>query len=298
VAKSARAKSDPRPTVVVYGNCQADATASIFNRDPGFSERFRAIFFPGYDHPTKKAEHIPREDLAACAVLLEQHDQVGFTQRDLLPPDVRVVKFPSLDFNLFWPFNTVNPFNSADPGKPIGLFPYGDRVIIGCVKKGMQADEIFDYYMSGWDEYKVDLHRLAALETARIASRDARSNVKLGALILQHFHTQRLFWTVNHPTADLLTDMTGRLLTAAFPNQAWAQQAHLRETILAYFSPLGPLGSIDVPIHPGVAAHLKLSWYDFDEKHRLSDGRAVSYGEYFHEMIKVSVERHAEGSTS
>jgi len=289
---------DPRPTVIVYGNCQSDAATSILNRHPAFAERYRAIFYPGYDHPTQRAEDISAQDFAACALLLEQRDQIGFAGRHLLPDEVRVVKFPALDFNLFWPFNTVNPFNTASPENPHG-FPYGDRIVVGCVKKGMSADAILEYYLEGWDEYGVDLNRLAALETARIALRDSHSDVQFGSLVLERFRDKRLFWTANHPTADLLGEMTSLLLAAAFPGEVWASNSDTYETIVTNFSDRGPLGAVGVPIHPQVAAYLGLDWYRFDEPYQTGDGRFVSYREYFAEMIAVSVERfQADGGAA
>lgn len=282
-------KGDTRPTVVIYGNCQADAATTILARVPGFTERYRAVFFPSYDHPTQKADAIPKADLAACAMLFEQHDQFGMAQRALLPPDVPTVKFPAIDFNLLWPFNCINPYNAPDTKDPLGPFPYGDRIILRCLQQGMSAEETFDYYVTQWEDYKVDLHRLAALETARIALRDSRSDVKLGSLVLERFHDDRLFWTVNHPVAELLAEFTTRLLTTAFANQAWVNELDTLTTIVGYFSPRGPLGSIGVPIHPGIANYLGLKWYGADDLYRASDGRMRSYEEYFHEMIAHSV---------
>jgi hypothetical protein len=285
---------ETRPTVVIYGNCQADAATTIFNRHPSFRERFRAIFYPSYDHPTIKPEDISPADVAACAVLLEQHDPVGFPLRQLLPAGIRVVTFPSLDFNLLWPLTCPNPFDTRTAGRNYGIFPYGDRVILTCVKRGMNADDILQYYLRGWDDYKVDLGRLTSIETARIAQRDEHCDVQFGSLVLERFRVERLFWTVNHPAAPLLAQMTTKLLAAAFPGEPWAQCDDMFETIVGNFSPYGPLGSIDVPIHPDVADYLGLSWYRYEEGHRLSDGRVLSYEQYFRELIAQSVEGHAQ----
>ena len=287
------ATNDSRPTVVLYGNCQADAATTIFSRVPGFSERYRAIFFPSYDHPTRRANDIPQADLDACVVLLEQHDQSGFSERGLLPADTRTVRFPALDFNLFWPFNCVNPFNTPDEKNPLGPFPYGDRIIVNCVRQGMSADETYEYYASRWEDYQIDLTRLAALETARIAHRDARSDIKIGSLILERFHDDPLFWTVNHPRADLLAELTKHLLAAAFPNDTWASDLDMLRIIVGNFSAAGPLGGVGVPVHPAVAKYLGLKWYDPNAGYRAGDGRIVSQEEYLREMIALSVERHA-----
>lgn len=289
---------DRRPTVVIYGNCQADATTNVFNKHPGFAERYRAVYYPGYDHPTLKPGEIPDEDLAGATVLLEQRDQLGFTGRERLPRDIRTVKFPAIDFNLYWPLTSTNPYANPPAGGSGEIFPYGDRVILNCVKKGMKADEILDYYLTGWSSYYVDLHRLAALETARIGLRDSQSDLKFGSLVLGRFRDEQLFWTVNHPTAPLLAEMITRLLAAAFPSERWTEEAHMEKFITDCFSWRGPLGKVGVPIHPEVAAYLGLSWYDPNATYMLESGRLVSYEDYFTELIGASVERHALAAAS
>jgi len=290
--------ADSRPTVVIYGNCQGDAATTVFNKHPGFAERYRAVYYPGYDHPTMKASDIPAADFENCVVLLEQRDQLGFAGRDRLPHDIRTVKFPALDFNLYWPLSSSNPYATPPPGTTGETFPYGDRIILGCVKKGMSADAILDYYLTGWDSYQVDIQRLASLETARIALRDSQSDAKFGSLVLDGFRTSRLFWTSNHPTAPLLAEMLTRLLAAAFPGERWAKEADMERFITDFFSWRGPLGKVGVPIHPEVAAYLGLTWYDKNEKIMLESGRLVSYEEYFAELIRATIERHAASAAA
>ncbi|MDQ2992890.1 MAG: WcbI family polysaccharide biosynthesis putative acetyltransferase [Candidatus Eremiobacteraeota bacterium] len=286
---------DSRPTVVIYGNCQADAATTVFNKHPGFAERYRAIYYPGYDHPTQNAADIPSEDLARCVLLLEQRDQLGFAGRDRLPREIKVVKFPAVDFNLYWPFSCTNPFASV-PG--VESFPYGDRIILGCVRKGMAADEILEYYLTGWPQYHTDLYRLAALENARIALRDSHSDLKFGSLVLEQFRDRRILWTTNHPTVPLLSVMMERLLSAAFPGERWVETTKMEKFITDFFSWRGPLGKVGIPVHPEVAASLGLTWYDSDEKYLLEGGDLVSYPEYFERLIRASLDGHASSSVT
>ncbi len=52
------------------------------------------------------------------------------------------------------------------------------------------------------------------------------------------------------------------------------------------------LGPIAVPIHPKVAEHFKLSWYDPNESWRYY-GQTRTYTEYFREMIEYGIAERA-----
>src|SRR5665213_1039641 len=134
-------------TLIVYGNCQAEAISTIFRKDPVTEECFRVLYLRSFDHPSDGRDELRPEDVRDCGVLWEQHDPRPFPHRDALPADCLTVKFPALDFNLLWPFNCPNPCDEPEPPVfPFGRFPYGDRIIIESIGKGMAPKKILNYY--------------------------------------------------------------------------------------------------------------------------------------------------------
>lgn len=237
------------------------------------------------------------ETTKTCGLLCEQYDPQGFPQREVLPKECFTLKFPSVDFSLLWPFNCINAYNKPEPPAfPFGRFPYGDRAITNAIDRGMSADDILDYYMNSWEDYRVDLDRLLQLETARIQARDAKCDVKIGDFVLTRFRKERLFWTVNHPAPVLLSELIERLLHAADPVDPALQDADIESTVAAHFPNGGPLGVVNVPIHPKVAEYLQLEWYDPNEIYRTWDGATYTYRQYFEEMIRHAFRMRAEGA--
>lgn len=288
--------SSPLAPLIVYGNCQAEAITSTLGVDPVVSTLYRVAYYRSFEHPTEPHKFNYRAT-ARCNLLWEQHDPKAFPQRDLLDEGCLVVRFPSVDLNLLWPFNMVNPYNAPEPPTfPFGRYAYGDRVIVNAINRGMSEDDILDYYLNRWDDYKIDLDRLLQLETARVQSRDAHCDVRIGEFVLHNFRKQRLFWTVNHPTSAMLAELIERLLTASDAAHPALQDADIATTLSRYFGAAGPLGVVGVPVHPKVAEHFKLEWYDSNERYRNWDGETYSYVEYLQGLIRHSMRMRRGGA--
>ena len=278
-------------TLIVYGNCQAEAVATILREDPVAEERFRVLYLRSFDHPSDGRDELRPEDVADCGVLWEQRDPRPFPYRDLLPAGCLTVKFPAIDFNLLWPYNCPNPYDEPEPPAfPFGHFPYGDRIVIESIDKQTQAEKIVGYYLSGWAQYGMDLDRLFQIESSRLVARDAHCDVKISDFVLGRFRDERLFWTANHPTSALLRELIHRLVHASASHEPLLDLLDLEATIAHRYFPEGPLGIVSVPIHPNVAEHFGLEWYDAGEAHRGFGGVAYSSSEYFKAMVRHSIE--------
>ena len=276
-------------TLIVYGNCQAEAISTILDMDPAARTRFRIKYLRSYEHPRDGWDELSPNDASRCRVLFEQHDQRAFP-RASLPDDCVALRFPAVDFNLLWPFTVPNPFDRADDEFPFGRFPYGDRIIIGMIERNCPFDEIKSYYLDAWNEYMPNLDHLLELETARLAARDEQCDVRMGSYVLQHFRSDRLFWTANHPTASLLGALMRNLIGSARERCPGLGALDPLGTLRRRFSREGPLGIIGVPVHPKVAEHFGLEWYDPNERYRVYGSASLTYEEYVDAHIRWSLE--------
>jgi len=297
--KEAQAPDPPCQTIIVHGNCQAGAIANILKKTRVVRPLFRVIFFANLETPAKANAPLQPEELANCRIFLRQHLPTPFPYSDQLPSDCIKVHFPSLDFHLLWPFGCANAYNKPSPPQvPWGAFPYGDRIILECVDKGMKPDEILDYYLNGWQQYRPNLKRLIELEESRQAERDSHCEVKMGGWVMEHFRRERLHWTVNHPTTLALRELLQRLFHTLATMEPALERGDVDETLRVYFpAPRGPLGVAVTPIHPRVAEALGLQWYQRDALHPFLK-RTYSYEEYFREMIGYCVSQRAAAMAS
>lgn len=284
-------------TLLVYGNCQAEAVSVILRLDPTIAADFDVRYVPSYENRRFESLELTKADLANCALLLEQHDSNPFPERAALPASCGTIKFPSIDCNILWPMNATNPYNPDEPSFPFGRFPYGDRVIITQIDAAKPAADILDYYLNAWDDYKPDLDRLLDLEIARFSARDAKCDVTMGNFFFERFRTERPLWTINHPTQHFLKELVERIVAKASLLDARLRKADVGQTVDNNFllSPRGPLGIVSVPIHPGVAEHFQLEWYDPQERYYLFDGTDFGYEDYFKELIERSIDAKNAG---
>jgi hypothetical protein len=128
------------------------------------------------------------------------------------------------------------------------------------------------------------------LEASRLRTRDADCDVKMSACVLENFRKTRLFWTANHTTSELLRELLERLATFAAQERPQLTEFDVESAIKYRFSPEGPLGVMSVPIHPRIAEHFGLEWYDPDEQHQAYGNARYSYQEYFASMIRWALD--------
>lgn len=260
--------------------------AAALRCDPLVTQFVRPSYARSFIHPVDGKAEADVAAIESATVLWEQHDPLKFPWRDVLHENVFERTFPSVDLQLLWPFNCPNPYSTPEPPVfPFGRFPYGDRVILKAVERGLSADDILEYYLERWDEYRIDLDRLLKMEAARIAARDQKCDVKMGDYMLANFRRQRLFWAVNHPTPAPLAELLERLLSATERVQPALADADVANTLASNFGSRGPLGVVEIPIHPKVAEHLELEWYDPNACYQYWDGSSLTYAEYFRAMI-------------
>lgn len=276
-------------TIIVYGNCQAEALWALLSANSIISSAFRVRFLLTFNSPVERPQS-DAADAATCRVLFEQEDPTPFPYSDSLPSDCVRIRFPSVDLNLLWPFTCPNPYNdAAAPELPWGHFPYGDRVLIECIDKGLSAEECLAYYFSASSKYMLDLDRLFHIEAARLRARDARCDVKMGSFVFEMLPVSRPLWAPNHPALPVLCELLQRLLCAAKEVQPIFDGVDIFESASANFSPGGPLSAVNVPIHPSIVDHYGLTWYDPTSRHQTFGDAGYTYEEYFAKYVETSI---------
>ncbi|MBV8489461.1 MAG: hypothetical protein JO199_02950 [Candidatus Eremiobacteraeota bacterium] len=276
-------------TVFVYGNCQAEGFAQVLGAIAPIAKKYRVVYVPSYDRPGG-SEAVEQDDVEACDVLFQQYDPRPFPYAQWLREECRRVTFPSLDFNLLWPYSRPNPYNDPEPPDfPHGVFPYGHGVVVSWIERGLGAEEVLAAVLAEpVGAHRPNLDRLLKLEIERLRQRDASCDVGIAAFVSENFRSKRLFWATNHPTNELFAELCTRLVAAAFPEVPTLAQADLLD-VLTSFGTIDLLGAISIPIDPWVARHFELSWYDAAEAYRLFNDERVTYVEYYRRMIATSL---------
>jgi hypothetical protein len=241
-----------RKPLRVVGGTQAEAVAHVIARIPAVADHY---------------------DI--------KHDRVEGGETNALVAGGKTVTFPALRLELLWPMTCTNANNRPEPGFPHGRFPYGDKFVSACLARGVPPRQIVELATSGtWGTNWPNLDEVFREESRRLTTGDATCDVKIGAHVLKRFRSQRLFWTVDHPTDALLAEVTKRLLAAA----GLVTDPQVVDQAFTPSDTDGVLGIYAVPIHPHVASHFALAWYRPDQTYQAYD-RSYTYAEYFEDLI-------------
>lgn len=271
--------------MLLRGDAQAEAAALVLRALPPVSAAYDVVYCD-----SRRNEAPSREAVSACAYSFEQQGRdASYVSR--LPRNCKRIAFPELRFRLLWPLAAPNPFNRPDSTNPLGPFPWGDSFITACVKRGMDADEILRFYEApAWHASWPNLDMLFKDESSALSTADAKCDVKIGSFVLKHFRKSRLFWATNAPTNHLLAELVYRLLHAALGPSMEIDRASV-QAALAAMGGRDLLGRAAAPIHPLVARHFQLEWYDSQEKYVSFNGEERTFAEYYRDMIAHSSTR-------
>ena len=73
--KEAQAPDPPRQTMIIYGNCQAEAIANILKKSRLVRSFFRVVCHRNFDPPGKTNPPVSPEELASCALFRSAHSR-------------------------------------------------------------------------------------------------------------------------------------------------------------------------------------------------------------------------------
>ncbi len=195
-----------------------------------------------------------------CAILVEQiaHKSAELPNKGRLPADCRVITFPILWMNSLWPTAVKDPRNQPTDAYPAGPYPYGDRLVLSLLEEGLTPEQVAERYLETDINQVVDIGRFHEINEQKSRILDERAEVKLGGYVMDEFIAERLFLTQNHPTMPMLRYIADRIFEALGVEPP--------ESDLAVAS--GGMQHVHMPVHPMVARHFGLEWYDVDLEYR------------------------------
>jgi hypothetical protein len=255
-------------TVIISGNCHGRFLRRSLTRTIGQHYEVvwaRHLGFRGQDPVEEEALTRARFVLAQVGHLVSEMEG-----SDRLPADCRTIRFPVTWLNSLWPTHAVDPRNPNRGPDDRGPFPFGDRLIMRFLEEGASPQEAVERWFEADPGQAVNLDRFHEINAAKALQLDLEADVKLGAFVLDNFRRERLFVTYNHPSAQMLLHMARQLCEA----MGFAGV----EPVLPKVNREG-VGEIQVPVHPKVAAHFALEWFDPEALYRYFEER-LSAREY------------------
>jgi hypothetical protein len=266
-----------RRNVLVIGNCQAQTVCEGLLRTSDFNSRLNTKYhFVGLQqnlHQRGKSE-LERSD-----VLLVQDikDWENYPLRRYIRDDVEIVKFPLLRFASLWPFDHYNGPGDKEAYErewPNLTFLYHDGLLARLRKEIPERERRFTAYRSLSVDGVINFVRLHDFEQRRLATMDKQFGFDVGQYILDNFRKKRLFYTTNHPNAEIFVMLMQYLL-----GRLGIDKIFRRSAILDH------LQRLQVPVHPKVAKALGVKWADENTKY-LYGGENITWETYVRRYIE------------
>lgn len=241
--------------ILLHGNCQGAWLANVLNRTPEVADEHEITYLANFgtipaDHPI----HHP-DFLANCSCVLWQTAS-GFKPPeflDSLPPGCRQIRFPTLWLKLLWPTYTVDPRNKPEDAFPFGRYPYGDRLVLKLLDKGVSLDDLPKRYLETDLNEIINLDRYTEMCLAELRFNDQQSDIAFTPYIENTFRKRKLFGCINHPTILILDRLRHEMVSALVGCPAQTDPP-------APANPGDVLGPEEIPLHPQIIEHFKLEW--------------------------------------
>ena len=277
--EDANSVAAPDSHLIIAGDDQATQIAEIIGRLPALRRRVRCHLVAAGQ---PNGAMLRQVDAASGAVVCWQ--QVGMdaatrsTLRHIVPAGSDVRRFPAPRLNALWPFQAPDNRLLPESGRYSGgRYPFGDRIGASLANLPFPDDVLLLAYHNMAEKELPDLGAGLAGDAAAWRKLDESCDVTIADFILDNLLHQRLFFAPPSPTGALLRHMILQLL-AGSPLQQCCDQATLTQEL--DFLLTGYLGRrVELPIHPLVARHFRLGWWQPDMRYRWH-GNRFTYDEY------------------
>jgi hypothetical protein len=260
-----------RPSLIVYGNCQAEFLGLLLSRVPSITAHFDVAV--ASNNVPLDAALAAIQPYAHCAVAFwEQHDQrpevtVREATRSRLPASCMTIRYPAVGIEAFWPFFFRDPRNQPEPGFALGRYPGGDRVAAEIAKLGLSSERAYERYLEVSSNRMPDLEMLVARDASVQGRRDAASDVPMADVVFANLRSTYQFWNRGHLAICLMSRLLERLLDCSSA-VVGSMTAQMREELQEVYRVFPGQGEFQQPIHPLVIERLGLKFVDGATKYR------------------------------
>jgi hypothetical protein len=239
-----------RGTVLIIGNCLVTTMAQGLSGHPVTGAAFRFVGRPLNRAALDDAEF-------AQEVAEARHIFLQVTAADRLPslraaarPDAQFALFPDVVMRALWPFDPQNGHcDEAVLDTPDAVIRHPDGALAWLRVAEPNKARRFERYRALDFPAARSIDRLGAAQLRFLEGIDRTTPAGVGRFIAERFRHEPVFYNATHPAAPVFQALCAYV---------WDR---LGET-----SPLPPLPDMDgwrswsVPIHPGVARRLGVTW--------------------------------------
>jgi hypothetical protein len=210
--------------------------------------------------------------LLADIVAMEVDEDGDAIPAASLPSQAQLVRIPNLYCDFLWPFaGRAHPRNRGAFALPGGPYPaeQGDRFLDQMAADGIGEDAAIARYLAMDVVTEGELDSRLTDRLAILRQLDQAGGYDLAGYIADTFRTEPLFRTRQRLTMPLLRRLVAQLF-GKLGVSAWKPET-LRRV---------PFPASAQPIHPGVAAHFRLTWVAPGQLYPVNEEGFFSFEEF------------------
>lgn len=202
-----------KKSLLIFANCQGEALA-YFLRKTRMPEFFDIKVYANYRIILGQESYEKLvEDAARCDVFLYQPtDPLKHGQKSSAEIIEHVVPKAAQKISFSYSFNS-----GFFPICKYGSWHTGQQLLQECQYGGIDLVEKFDLGILNYD-----CARRFAECLAEQSRREETMDIRLAQFILQNFQTKHLFTMINHPSSELLVELTRRVIRLVRPELDYA----------------------------------------------------------------------------
>jgi len=201
----------------IIGNCQAQPLRYILNKSVNFCRLFSLDEFPAVHIANDNDVSQLNDKISKCALIVSQPISESYRKNIGLGTESLFNKSPNEAIKISWPslyFSAYNPelfkFKSQDGKSVTSIFDYHCKIIFKSFLNDLSISKTCESLHDC--SIAKDQSEIANKSLDELKHRDQKTDVKIFDFISQHYRFQRLFWTFNHPSTEVLKRVASQIL--------------------------------------------------------------------------------------
>ena len=262
----------PPRRLVFFGNCQAEALATVYEQQFGRPVGDVVTYMSSYEENLAAKLALYDADIA----VIQQFDFPSKIAAEV-KPGTQCVLFPSVVAGYLWPYGSrAHPRNEPTVYRQTGPYPaqHGDAFLNKLMLEKVPVDEAVARYMTLDIASAAHIDRLYELTAQRQSRRDEITGIETASFIEANFRNRHIFYTPDHPDLSVFK-MVAKQVYPKFglsDPEIDAGLARLRQT---------PFPLEALPLHPRLGEHFGIKFAKPDTRyHFFAEDPGYTFEEY------------------